>query len=78
MSSWLNDAVHVGRHGAGDDPAFFSSAPHRPAAAARHHVAVARLPGITPVMSLLTTALAQEPGSRCHPGWSSEPADQPR
>ncbi|WP_436494973.1 2Fe-2S iron-sulfur cluster-binding protein [Actinokineospora sp. HUAS TT18] len=63
MSGWLNETVRVGdvlevmpptgRFTLRPDPA-----------AARHHVGVAAGSGITPVLSMLTTALEVEPDSR--------------
>ena len=63
MSSWLNDTVRVGDTVQVMTPLGSFVCPTDPGAD-RHHVAIAAGSGITPVMSLLTTALAQEPGSR--------------
>jgi ring-1,2-phenylacetyl-CoA epoxidase subunit PaaE len=68
MSTWFNDAVTVGDVVDVMTPlgSFTSPAPPRgiPAGRGRHHVAIAAGSGITPVLSLLTTALEDEPGSR--------------
>ncbi len=63
MSAWINENV-----GAGDQievmtPLGGFTCATRPGAI-RHHVAVAAGSGITPVMSILSTALAEEPASR--------------
>ena len=63
MSSWLNDTVRVGDTVQVMTPLGSFVCP-TDSVAARHHVAIAAGSGITPVMSLLTTALVQEPGSR--------------
>ncbi|WP_246242218.1 FAD-binding oxidoreductase [Flexivirga aerilata] len=63
MSTWLNEDVR-----AGDVidvlPALGDFTVPTDAARARHHVAIAAGSGITPVLSLLTTVLEDEPTSR--------------
>ena len=61
MSNWLNDAVAARRRRRGDDPTGSFTCPTRPDGI-RHHVAIAAGSGITPVLSLLTSALEEEPG----------------
>ena len=63
MSTWLNDAVRVGDVVDVMTPQGSFTCPTRPDGI-RHHVAVAAGSGITPVLSLLTSALEEEPGSR--------------
>jgi ring-1,2-phenylacetyl-CoA epoxidase subunit PaaE len=63
MSTWLNDGVSAGDLVEVMTPAGSFTCPTRPDAV-RHHVAIAAGSGITPVLSLLTTALEEEPGSR--------------
>ena len=63
MSTWLNDVVQVGDEIDVLMPMGTFTSPTRPDAA-RHHLAVAAGSGITPVLSLLSTALAEEPRSR--------------
>ena len=63
MSTWLNESVSVGDTVQVMTPMGSFVCPTDPTAA-RHHVAIAAGSGITPVMSLLTTVLAQEPHSR--------------
>ncbi len=63
MSNWLNDHARVGDSVAVMTPMGSFTCPVQPDAA-RHHVAVAAGSGITPVLSLLTTALEEEPASR--------------
>src|SRR4029079_8427838 len=63
MSAWLNDSVVGGDQIEVMTPLGGFTRDTR-AAASRHHVAVAAGSGITPVMSLLSTALAEEPASR--------------
>jgi ring-1,2-phenylacetyl-CoA epoxidase subunit PaaE len=63
MSNWLNDHAAVGDELAVMTPMGGFTCPTRPESA-RHHVAIAAGSGITPVMSLLTTALEDEPASR--------------
>lgn len=63
MSAWLNDRVKVGDTISVMTPLGSFVCPTDPQST-RHHVAVAGGSGITPVLSLLTTALEEEPGSR--------------
>src|SRR6476619_4224341 len=63
MSNWLNDAVSPGDVVEVMTPQGSFTCPTRPDGI-RHHVAIAAGSGITPVLSLLTTALEEEPGSR--------------
>ena len=63
MSTWLNDVVAPGDVLEVMTPLGSFTCPTRPDAA-RHHVAIAAGSGITPVISLLTTALEEEPDSR--------------
>lgn len=63
MSNWLNDHVAVGDRLAVMAPLGRFTCPTRPDQA-RHHVAIAGGSGITPVYSLLKTALEEEPASR--------------
>src|SRR6478672_7172982 len=63
MSGWLNDSVKVGDEIEVMTPLGGFTCPTQPEST-RHHVAIAAGSGITPVMSLLTTALAEEPHSR--------------
>ncbi len=63
MSAWLNDRVTAGDTISVMTPMGSFVCPTDPAAT-RHHVAVAGGSGITPVLSLLSTALEEEPGSR--------------
>lgn len=63
MSNWLNDAVVPGDVVEVMTPqGSFTCAPRSDGI--RHHVAIAAGSGITPVLSLLTSALEDEPGSR--------------
>ena len=62
MSSWLNDRVVAGSQIEVMTPLGGFTCPTQPDRI-RHHVAICAGSGITPVMSLLTTALAEEPGS---------------
>ena len=63
MSNWINDAVRAGDQIEVMTPlGGFTS--HTQPGAIRHHVAIVAGSGITPVMSLLSTALAEEPESR--------------
>jgi ring-1,2-phenylacetyl-CoA epoxidase subunit PaaE len=63
MSNWINDRVVAGDQIQMMTPlGGFISATQRDGV--RHHVAIAAGSGITPVMSLLSTALAEEPRSR--------------
>jgi ring-1,2-phenylacetyl-CoA epoxidase subunit PaaE len=63
MSTWLNTAVHAGDEIEVMTPMGSFTCPTQPSAA-RHHVAVAAGSGITPVLSLVATALEDEPDSR--------------
>jgi ring-1,2-phenylacetyl-CoA epoxidase subunit PaaE len=63
MSTWLNAAVRPGDTLQVMTPLGSFVCPTDPAAA-RHHVAVAAGSGITPVLSLLTSVLEEEPASR--------------
>ncbi len=63
MSLWLNDIVRVGDQVEVMTPMGSFVCPTQPKAA-RHHVAVAAGSGITPVLSLISTALEEEPRSR--------------
>jgi ring-1,2-phenylacetyl-CoA epoxidase subunit PaaE len=63
MSAWLNDHVAVGDTISVMTPMGGFTCATDPRAT-RHHVAVAAGSGITPVLSLLATALEEEPGSR--------------
>jgi ring-1,2-phenylacetyl-CoA epoxidase subunit PaaE len=63
MSNWINDVVASGDRVEVMTPLGGFTCPTQPDAI-RHHVAIAAGSGITPVMSLISTALAEEPGSR--------------
>jgi len=63
MSTWLNDSVQPGDEIDVMTPMGTFTAVPRPDAA-RHHLAVAAGSGITPVLSIVSTLLAQEPHSR--------------
>ncbi|WP_020142637.1 1,2-phenylacetyl-CoA epoxidase subunit PaaE [Terracoccus sp. 273MFTsu3.1] len=63
MSNWLNDGVSPGVVVEVMTPQGSFTCQTRPDGT-RHHVAIAAGSGITPVISLLTTALEEEPGSR--------------
>jgi ring-1,2-phenylacetyl-CoA epoxidase subunit PaaE len=63
MSSWLNDRVRVGDTVSVMTPTGSFVCPTAPQQQ-RHHVAVAAGSGITPVLSLVSTALEEEPQSR--------------
>ena len=63
MSSWLNTQVQPGDVLQVMTPLGSFVCPSNPTAR-RHHVGVAAGSGITPVLSLLTTALEEEPDSR--------------
>lgn len=63
MSSWLQEHVAAGDTLQVMTPMGSFVCPTRPGEA-RHHVGIAAGSGITPVLSLLTTALEEEPDSR--------------
>jgi ring-1,2-phenylacetyl-CoA epoxidase subunit PaaE len=63
MSTWLNTSVKPGDELEVMTPMGSFTCATRPEAA-RHHVAVAAGSGITPVLSLVATALEEEPRSR--------------
>jgi ring-1,2-phenylacetyl-CoA epoxidase subunit PaaE len=63
MSAWINDSVVAGDQIEVMTPLGGFTCATQPDAI-RHHVAIAAGSGITPVMSLLSTALAEEPASR--------------
>lgn len=63
MSNWFNDVVAAGDVVEAMTPLGSFVCPTRPESI-RHHVAIAAGSGITPVVSLLTTALEQESQSR--------------
>ncbi len=63
MSNWLNDSVHVGDVIDVMTPLGSFTCPTEPSGI-RHHLAIAAGSGITPVLSLITTALEEEPESR--------------
>ena len=63
MSTWLNSSVAPGDEIEVMTPMGSFTCPTQPTAA-RHHVAIAAGSGITPVLSLIATALREEPSSR--------------
>jgi ring-1,2-phenylacetyl-CoA epoxidase subunit PaaE len=63
MSNWLNDVVAAGDVLEVMTPLGSFTCATRPSGI-RHHLSIAAGSGITPVMSLLSTALEEEPGSR--------------
>ena len=63
LSNWINDSVVAGDEIEVMTPLGGFTCATQPDGI-RHHVAVAAGSGITPVMSLLSTALAEEPASR--------------
>ena len=63
MSNWLNDSVAPGDVVDVMTPLGSFTCPTQPDRG-RHHLAIAAGSGITPVLSLLTTALEEEPESR--------------
>lgn len=63
MSNWFNDVVRAGDVAEVMTPLGSFTCPTQPDGI-RHHVAIAAGSGITPVISLLTSALEEEPGSR--------------
>lgn len=63
LSNWINDSLATGDRIQVMTPLGEFVCATDPGAS-RHHVAIVAGSGITPVMSLLTTALAEEPASR--------------
>ena len=63
LSNWINDHLTPGDQLGVMTPLGEFTCPTRPDAS-RHHVAIVAGSGITPVISLMSTALAEEPGSR--------------
>ena len=63
FSTWVNRALKVGDVLESYPPQGHFSAPIEPALA-RHHVGIAAGSGITPILSIMKTVLASEPGSR--------------
>jgi ring-1,2-phenylacetyl-CoA epoxidase subunit PaaE len=63
MSTWLNTSVRAGDEIEVMTPIGSFTNPTQPSLA-RHHVAIAAGSGVTPVLSLIATALAEEPLSR--------------
>ena len=63
LSNWINDSMVAGDQIEVMTPLGGFTCATQPDAI-RHHVAIAAGSGITPVMSLLSTALAEEPASR--------------
>src|SRR5512133_1482052 len=63
MSNWINDRLQAGDAVQVMPPLGSFVCPVDPAGA-RHHVAIAAGSGITPVLSLVTTVLEEEPASR--------------
>ncbi len=63
MSTWLNEVVRADDEVEVMTPMGSFTCPTQPELS-RHHVAIAAGSGITPVLSLITTALEQEPLSR--------------
>jgi ring-1,2-phenylacetyl-CoA epoxidase subunit PaaE len=63
MSTWLNSSVAPGDEIEVMTPMGSFTCPTQPTAT-RHHVAIAAGSGITPVLSLIATALEEEPSSR--------------
>ncbi len=63
MSNWLNDSAAIGLMVSVMAPMGDFTVPTEPGAT-RHHVAVAAGSGITPILSLITTALDEEPHSK--------------
>ncbi len=71
MSNWLNDRAATGQEievmtpmGTFASPVFDDSSPVDAAPAARHHVAVAAGSGITPVLSVISTIVDEEPNAQ--------------
>lgn len=63
MSNWLNDHAKIGESVQVMTPLGDFTCPAS-SSSARHHVGIAAGSGITPVLSLLSTALEEEPDSR--------------
>lgn len=63
VSGWLNEQVRVGDTLQVMSPLGSFTCPTDPTAT-RHHVGIAAGSGITPVLSILSTVLEEEPGSR--------------
>ena len=63
MSNWLNDSVAPGEVIEAMTPLGSFTCPTQPGGI-RHHLAIAAGSGITPVLSLITTVLEEEPQSR--------------
>ncbi|MGB3828814.1 MAG: FAD-binding oxidoreductase [Ornithinimicrobium sp.] len=63
MSNWLNDHARIGQSVSVMPPMGDFTVPTVPDRA-RHHAALAAGSGITPVLSIITTALDEEPQSR--------------
>lgn len=63
ISNWLNDHAKIGESLQVMTPLGDFTCPTQPASA-RHHVGIAAGSGITPVLSLLSTVLEEEPDSR--------------
>jgi ring-1,2-phenylacetyl-CoA epoxidase subunit PaaE len=63
MSNWLNDHASVGDRIDAMTPLGSFTCPTQPDST-RHHVAIAAGSGITPVLSIITAALEEEPTSR--------------
>lgn len=63
MSGWLNEQVKVGDTLQVMSPLGSFTCPTDPTAT-KHHVGIAAGSGITPVLSILSTVLEEEPGSR--------------
>lgn len=63
MSNWLNDRIAVGDVLDVMSPLGSFTCPSQPDGT-RHHLAIAAGSGITPVLSIITSVLEEEPGSR--------------
>jgi ring-1,2-phenylacetyl-CoA epoxidase subunit PaaE len=63
LSNWINENLEAGDQVEVMTPLGEFTSPTQPDAI-RHHVAIVAGSGITPVMSLFSTVLAEEPGSR--------------
>ena len=66
MSNWLNDSVSPGDVIEVMTPLGSFTCPTQPDGI-RHHLAIAAGSGITPVLSLLSTVLEEEPRLAGHP-----------